>query len=43
MRYTGILIWRFVNGQIAEHWAEPDRLGILQQLGVLDVPGEGRR
>jgi predicted ester cyclase len=43
MCYTGILIWRFVNGQIAEHWAEPDRLGILQQLGVLDVPGEGSR
>ena len=40
MRYTGILIWRFVAGQIAEHWAEPDRLGILQQLGALDVPGQ---
>jgi predicted ester cyclase len=43
MRYTGILIWRFVNGQIAEHWAAPDLLGVLQQLGALDVPGQGGR
>ena len=41
MRYTGILIWRFVAGQIAEHWAAPDLLGLLQQLGALDVPGRG--
>lgn len=30
--YTGILIWRFVEGKIAEHWAVPDLLGLLQQL-----------
>ena len=42
MCYTGILIWRFAAGQIAEHWAEPDLLGLLQQLGALDVPEPGR-
>jgi steroid delta-isomerase-like uncharacterized protein len=35
MRYTGILIWRFEEGKIAEHWAEPDLLSLLQQLGVI--------
>ncbi len=39
MSYTGILIWRFAEGKIAEHWAEPDRLGLMQQLGVISPQG----
>lgn len=27
-----------LNGQIVEHWAQPDLLGLLQQLGVIPVP-----
>ena len=34
-----VLIWRFADGKIAEHWAEPDRLGLMQQLGVISPPG----
>jgi predicted ester cyclase len=37
--YTGILIWRFVDGQVAEHWAQPDLLGLFQQLGVIQSLG----
>jgi predicted ester cyclase len=29
-----LLIERIVEGQIAEHWALPDFLGLFQQLGV---------
>jgi predicted ester cyclase len=34
---TGIAIHRIADGKIVEHWAETDRLGALQQLGVLDM------
>ena len=33
--YTGILIYRIVDGKIAEQWTEFDLLGFLRQLGVL--------
>ncbi len=33
--YTGILIYRFVGGKIAEQWTETDLLSFLQQLGVV--------
>ena len=39
MTYTGILIWRFVDGKIAEHWAAPDLLGLMQQLGAIPTRG----
>ena len=42
MSYTGILIWRFADGKIAEHWAAPDLLGLLQQLGALPPPWQAR-
>ena len=29
---------RFENGKIVEHWAQPDMLGLLQQLGTLPAP-----
>jgi steroid delta-isomerase-like uncharacterized protein len=35
--YTGILIYRFAEGRIAEQWTEADLLSFLQQLGVVQV------
>ncbi len=37
--YTGMLIVRFEGDQIAEYWAQPDMLGLLQQLGALPTTG----
>lgn len=34
---SGITISRVANGMVAEDWQEFDRLGLLQQLGI--VPG----
>ena len=34
----GITIERFAGGKIAEVWVARDELGLLGQLGVLDVP-----
>ena len=31
---------RVVGGKIAEHWSETDMLGLMQQLGVIPVPGQ---
>lgn len=33
--YDEIVIVRFENGKIVEHWAEMDSLGMMQQLGLL--------
>lgn len=33
--YSGILIYRILNGKIAEQWTEFDLLGFLKQLGAL--------
>jgi len=32
---SGISIYRLAEGRIAENWEEGDRLGLLQQLGVI--------
>ena len=32
-------IVRVVNGQIVEHWNNVDQLGLMQQLGVIPMPG----
>ena len=39
--FTGmaINIFRIVNGKMVEHWGLADRLGTLQQLGVVPPPG----
>jgi len=37
IRYTGILIVRFEHDRIAEYWAQPDLLGLLQQLGAVRI------
>ncbi len=34
----GIDVSRVVEGKIAEHWAQLDLLGVLQQIGALPVP-----
>jgi steroid delta-isomerase-like uncharacterized protein len=38
---TFIRIVRVVDGMIAEGWGEPDRLGILQQIGAILAPEAG--
>jgi steroid delta-isomerase-like uncharacterized protein len=38
MRIDVIDIVRVRDGRIVEHWGVPDRLGVLQQLGLMPVP-----
>lgn len=33
---TGIAVFRFEDGKIAEWWLESDQLGALQQLGIIE-------
>lgn len=37
---TGIEVARFADGKKVESWGEFDRLGIMQQLGVIPTPQE---
>ncbi len=37
---TGIDLFRVAGDKIAEHWAEFDMLGLMQQLGVIPAPGQ---
>ncbi len=39
---TAIDINRLVGGKSVEHWLEMDTLGLLQQLGVVPMPGQAR-
>jgi len=32
-------IARVVDGKIVEHWVDQDRLGMLEQLGIVPTPG----
>ena len=41
-QWSGISIYRIVNGKVIEEKGEEDALGMLQQLGVLPAPGQGR-
>ena len=36
----GIDIFRIENGKIVEMWVAQDSLGLLQQLGVIPMPGQ---
>lgn len=36
--WTGISIYRVEDGEIAEVWVEEDRLGLLEQLELVDRP-----
>ena len=35
----GIVIYRIAIGKIVEKWAQQNRLGLLQQMGVIPTPG----
>lgn len=37
---SGIVIGWIDDGTVAEEWAQIDMLGLMQQLGVVDPPGE---
>lgn len=37
---ANMLFTRIKDGRIAERWLLPDTLGLLQQLGVVELPGE---
>jgi hypothetical protein len=43
VRIGGISIFRLAGGKIAEHWEQLDRLTLMQQLGVLPMPGQATR
>ncbi len=38
--WQSIHILRFANGKTVEHWAVQDQLGMLQQLGFAEAPGQ---
>lgn len=38
--YTGIAVYRVHHGKIASEYGEGDYLGMVQQLGLIDPPGE---
>lgn len=37
---SGMAIYRIDDGQLAEKWALVDVLGVMQQLGAVEPPGE---
>jgi predicted ester cyclase len=39
VRFSGLELNRFVDGRVAEHWVQLDALALLQQLGLVVVPG----
>ena len=39
VEFSGLELNRFVDGQVAEHWFQLDSLMLLQQLGLVVVPG----
>ena len=41
-KWTGMGTYRIEDGEIAEIWLEEDRLGLLQQLEVVDPPAHLR-
>ena len=34
-----ISVYRLAGGKIAEHWAQMDVMGLMQQLGAMPGPG----
>lgn len=40
VKMTGIVISRIADGKIVEDWSESDKLGMLQQLGVIPKQGQ---
>ncbi len=39
VRSSGITVTRIEGGKMAESWVERDALGLMQQLGVVSLPG----
>ena len=39
VEFSGLELNRFVDGRVAEHWFQLDALTLLQQLGLVVVPG----
>jgi predicted ester cyclase len=39
LSFSGLELNRFVDGRVAEHWFQLDALSLLQQLGLVVVPG----
>jgi steroid delta-isomerase-like uncharacterized protein len=39
VEFHGLELNRFVDGRVAEHWFQLDSLTLLQQLGLVVVPG----
>jgi len=39
IRETAVAIHRISAGRIVEHWSDRDDLGLMQQLGVVTLPG----
>ena len=37
--FSGLELNRFVDGRVAEHWFQLDALALLQQLGLVVIPG----
>jgi predicted ester cyclase len=36
----GLDLWRLHDGKCIEHWNQESNLGLLQQLGVIPLPGQ---
>ena len=39
LRETAVAVHRIQQGRIVEHWSNRDDLGLMQQLGVIHLPG----
>jgi steroid delta-isomerase-like uncharacterized protein len=37
---TAVAVHRIEHGRIVEHWSNRDDLGLMQQLGVIQLPGD---
>jgi hypothetical protein len=43
LSWTGICIDRVSEGRIVESWANWDMLGMMQQLGIAQTPGQSEQ
>lgn len=37
---SGIVVYRFDDGKIVERWHETNNLGLLEQIGAVELPGQ---